>query len=261
MLVRNPNIMKEILASLALCTNLQSLTWVDDSYNSDSSLLKFLATVRTLPLRELTIRTHGDLSKEVWSRLISIVGLEKVSLCCIRVPSAVLKDWSELLGSTLTHLELSVCVPFCFGALVSQTIFLLSKRDARVIQRPSLRFFNGYRFFGIYAWEVLLRMQLCPYLATFRSYDHSTPSTMSQTRLHSFLGRLISCTILSGVPHWQVFGYRHCGTSLFVQASSPQKDPKCSGSGYAISYHTLAWKHSISMDFLGILTQRFHVHS
>ena len=259
MLVRNPNIMKEIFAALGLCTNLRSLTWIDDSYNTDSSLLRLLGAVRTLPLRELTIRTHGDPSKEVWSRLISIVGLEKVSLSCIQVPSVALQDWSKLLRSTLTHLELSVCVLFCFGELVYHAVFLLSERDVTMIRWPLLRFFNGYRFFGTFAWEVLLRMQFCPYLATFQGYYHSTPSTMSQTRLHSFLGRqLISC-ILSAVQ--QVFGCRHCGTSLFAQASSPLTDPKCSGNGYAISYHSLAWKLSISMGFLGILTRRFHGHS
>lgn len=110
MMVRNPNLTKEILTALALCTNLRSMTWIDDSHTSDVSFLKFLAVVRKLPLRELTIRTHGDPSSEVWSQLMSIDGLEKVSLCCTEVPSRVLHDWSERLGSTLTHLELSVCI-------------------------------------------------------------------------------------------------------------------------------------------------------
>jgi hypothetical protein len=111
MLVRNPNMTKEILAALALCTNLRSMTWIDDiSYTTDSSLLRFLDVVRKLPLKELTIRTHSDPSSEAWSQLMSIVGLEKVSLCCTEVPSRVLHGWSEPLGNTLTNLELSVCI-------------------------------------------------------------------------------------------------------------------------------------------------------
>jgi hypothetical protein len=143
MLVRNPNIKQEILAALTLCTNLRSMTWIDDSHTADASLLKFLAIVRKFPLRELTIRTHGDPSNEVWSQLMSIVGLEKVSLCCTEVPSRVLHGWSESLGSTLTHLELSVCIsPSCKARL--SMIYCLSKRDVPMLQQPLFRFFNGY---------------------------------------------------------------------------------------------------------------------
>lgn len=109
MLVRYPNITKDTLAALSLCTNLHSLTWIDDTSSTNASLLlSFLDVIRSLPVRELTIRTHSDLGEEVWAQLITLTGLRKVSIWCMEGPPRVLQGWSEPLGSTLTHLELGV---------------------------------------------------------------------------------------------------------------------------------------------------------
>jgi hypothetical protein len=107
-LVRYPHITRDTLAALALCKNLQSMTWIDDIPTSAETLLPFLDTMRTLPLRELTIRTHSDLGENVWTQLIKLTGLRKISIWCMEGPPRVLQGWSDLLGPTLTHLELGV---------------------------------------------------------------------------------------------------------------------------------------------------------
>lgn len=84
------------------------MTWLDDSSSSDTTLLAFLAVIRDLPLRDLTIRTHSDLGPAVWAQLITLTGLHKISIWCMEGPPRVLQGWSESLGSTLTHLELGV---------------------------------------------------------------------------------------------------------------------------------------------------------
>ena len=86
------------------------MTWIDDSISTDGTLLAFLDVMRTLPLRELTIRTHSDLGQNVWSQLIKFTGLRKISLWCMEGPPRVLQGWSDLLGTTLTHLELGVSI-------------------------------------------------------------------------------------------------------------------------------------------------------
>lgn len=107
-LAHYPHITRNTLAALALCKNLQSMTWVDDSPTSAGTLLKFIDVMRTLPLRELTIRTHSDLGENVWAQLITLTGLRKISIWCMDGPPRVLQGWSDLLGPTLTHLELGV---------------------------------------------------------------------------------------------------------------------------------------------------------
>lgn len=84
------------------------MTWIDDSATSAETLLPFLDVMRTLPLRELTIRTHSDLGKIVWTQLIKLTGLRKISIWCMEGPPRVLQGWSDCLGPTLTHLELGV---------------------------------------------------------------------------------------------------------------------------------------------------------
>ncbi|KAF4621417.1 hypothetical protein D9613_001027 [Agrocybe pediades] len=110
MQARNPNITTDTLAALSLCTNLRSMTWIDDSSSSEAILLAFLDVLRALPVRELTIRTHSDLSETVWTQLVSLTGLRKVSIWCMEGPPRALQggQWSGPLGSTLTHLELGV---------------------------------------------------------------------------------------------------------------------------------------------------------
>ena len=106
-----PNITADTLKALSLCTNLRSMTWVDDSSTTFASLfISFLTVLRILPLRELTIRTHADLGEQVWAELITLTGLRKISIWCMEGPPRVLQGWSEPLGNTLTHLELGVSV-------------------------------------------------------------------------------------------------------------------------------------------------------
>ena len=109
-LPRYSSITEDTLKALALCENLESLTWIDDSSVKDPILLSFLAIVRLHPLREITIRTHSDLGEQVWSQLIALTGLRKISIWCMEGPPRVLQGWSESLGDTLTHLELGVSV-------------------------------------------------------------------------------------------------------------------------------------------------------
>jgi hypothetical protein len=86
------------------------MVWIDDSSKTNPILLSFLAVVRLQPLREITIRTHSDLGQEVWSQLITLTGIQKISIWCMEGPPRVLQGWSESLGDTLTHLELGVSV-------------------------------------------------------------------------------------------------------------------------------------------------------
>ena len=76
----------------------------------DNTLASLLAIVRVHPLRELCIRTHSDLGEAVWSELITLTGLRKISIWCMEGPPRVLQGWSESLGDTLTELELGVSV-------------------------------------------------------------------------------------------------------------------------------------------------------
>ncbi|KAG6866423.1 hypothetical protein C0991_004708 [Blastosporella zonata] len=91
-----------------MCVGLESFSWIDDSTTGDFTLLSFLDVIRVHPLREISIRTHSDLGKDVWSELITLTGLRKISIWCMEGPPRVLQGWSESLGSTLTHLELGV---------------------------------------------------------------------------------------------------------------------------------------------------------
>lgn len=102
------DVTKDTLTALALCRNLRSMTWTDDEPEGDTTLLQFLTVLHTLPLRELTVKTHSDLGEEVWSQLIKLTGLQKIAIWCMEGPPRVLQGWSELLGSTLTQLELGV---------------------------------------------------------------------------------------------------------------------------------------------------------
>ncbi|KAL0072533.1 hypothetical protein AAF712_000296 [Marasmius tenuissimus] len=106
---RYPTITEDTLSALSLCTNLYSMTWIDDTAATGRILLLFLAVLKKLPLRSLTIRTHSDLGEEVWKELITFTGLEKVSIWCMEGPPRVLQGWSSMLGKTLTHLELGRC--------------------------------------------------------------------------------------------------------------------------------------------------------
>ncbi|KAF9471681.1 hypothetical protein BDN70DRAFT_926055 [Pholiota conissans] len=124
MLPHHPNITQHTIAALALCINLQSLTWIDDASSPHTSsspnasltsspspsphtattvstttntkittltplLPLLLHTVRALPhrpLRELTIRTHNALGDEVWCMIGAMRGLVRVRVWCMEGP-------------------------------------------------------------------------------------------------------------------------------------------------------------------------------
>ncbi|CAA7260412.1 unnamed protein product [Cyclocybe aegerita] len=137
MLTQYPTITQDTLAALALCTNLRSITWIDDCSTTDTTLLAFLDVARTLPLRELTIRTHSDLGETVWSQLISLTGLRKVSIWCMEGPPRVLQGWSGPLGSTLTHLELGRCAGVPPTILITVLSQLPLLKDLRLKGAPA----------------------------------------------------------------------------------------------------------------------------
>lgn len=133
-----PNITADTLKALSLCTNLRSMTWVDDSSTTYASLfISFLTVLRTLPLRELTIRTHSDLGEQVWAELITLTGLRKISIWCMEGPPRVLQGWSEPLGNTLTHLELGRCAGVPPTILISVLSQLPLLRDLRLKGAPA----------------------------------------------------------------------------------------------------------------------------
>jgi hypothetical protein len=105
----------DILHALSLCVKLTSFAWIDDSVETDNTLISLIGVIRKNehPLRELTIRTHSNLGTEVWSNLNTLTGLHRISLWCMEGPPRVLQGWSEPLGPTLTHLELGVSVFPC----------------------------------------------------------------------------------------------------------------------------------------------------
>lgn len=98
------------MKALSLCTSLKSFTWTDDSRSQGFALMAFLDIIKSFPapLEELNIRTHNALATEVWDEINKVAGLKRVSIWCMEGPPRVLQGWSELLGPTLTHLELGV---------------------------------------------------------------------------------------------------------------------------------------------------------
>ncbi|KAJ6589986.1 hypothetical protein DFH09DRAFT_1140592 [Mycena vulgaris] len=112
---RYPHITEDTLRALALCTNLRSMTWIDDFRfpGSDEFFLSFISVVRHHPLRALTIRTHSELGDAAWAQLTTLTGLRKISIWCLEGPPYLLGSgtgWADHLRSTLTHLELGVSV-------------------------------------------------------------------------------------------------------------------------------------------------------
>ncbi|GAV99201.1 hypothetical protein LENED_000642 [Lentinula edodes] len=149
-------------AALALCTNLHSFTWMDDTMYGPvmgtlgpggrgsnmtkapgAFLTKFVGLVRGnateggsnsngLPLRSLTIRTHSDLGTSVWDSLNTLSGLTRVSVWSMDGPPRVLQGgWSIVLGPTLEELELGRCAgvpPTILITVISQLPLLRSLR-------------------------------------------------------------------------------------------------------------------------------------
>ncbi|KAF5322508.1 hypothetical protein D9619_001586 [Psilocybe cf. subviscida] len=134
---RYPNITQDTLAAMALCKNLRSITWVDDSSATDDTILAFIDVVRRLPLRELTIRTHNDLGESVWSQINTLIGLQKVSIWCMEGPPRVLQGWSAALGATLTHLELGRCAGVPSTVVITVISQLPLLKDLRLKGAPA----------------------------------------------------------------------------------------------------------------------------
>ncbi|KAF8917901.1 hypothetical protein CPB85DRAFT_1283866 [Mucidula mucida] len=109
MLYRYPNITRDTVIALSRCKNLQSLTWTDDGSTSSHILFGFLNALHSIPIRNLTIQSNGDLGEDVWSTLKKRTGLHKLSIWCMEGPPRVLQGWSPLLGDTLESLELGRC--------------------------------------------------------------------------------------------------------------------------------------------------------
>ncbi|KAL0574817.1 hypothetical protein V5O48_007154 [Marasmius crinis-equi] len=137
LMLRYPTITEDTLAALSLCTNLYSMTWVDDTATTGQILLLFLAVLRKLPLRSLTIRTHSDLGEHVWQELITLTGLERISIWCMEGPPRVLQGWSSTLGKTLTHLELGRCAGVPPTILITVLSHLPLLTDLRLKGAPA----------------------------------------------------------------------------------------------------------------------------
>ncbi|KAJ3923784.1 hypothetical protein F5877DRAFT_87283 [Lentinula edodes] len=161
-LPRYATITDDALKALALCTNLHSFTWMDDTMygpamgalgpggrgsnmtkSPGAFLTKFVGLVRGnateggsnsngLPLRSLTIRTHSDLGTSVWDSLNTLSGLTRVSVWSMDGPPRVLQGgWSIVLGPTLEELELGRCAgvpPTILITVISQLPLLRSLR-------------------------------------------------------------------------------------------------------------------------------------
>ncbi|TFK26286.1 hypothetical protein FA15DRAFT_667578 [Coprinopsis marcescibilis] len=112
------NLVEDAARVLALCKYLQSFTWTDDS-GSTFVLHKFLRVIKELPIKRIKIRAHSDIGTGNWGQLITLSGLESVSWFCMEGPPRVLQGWSEILGPTLTHLELGRCAGVPPSVLIS----------------------------------------------------------------------------------------------------------------------------------------------
>ncbi|KAJ3748535.1 hypothetical protein DFH05DRAFT_1520130 [Lentinula detonsa] len=158
-LPRYATITDDALKALALCTNLRSFTWMDDTMYGPGTgslvlagsgniatkapgvfLTRFVDIVRGNPigghsplsLRSLTIRTHFDLGSSVWDSLNTLSGLTRVSVWSMDGPPRVLQGgWSLALGSTLEELELGRCAgvpPTILVTVISHLPLLRSLR-------------------------------------------------------------------------------------------------------------------------------------
>ena len=101
---------REITAALSLCTNLVSVFWEDYDEAPEAVFIPFLGVLRTLPLKEFTIRTMYDLGDRAWSLLNSMTGIRRLEVWTMEwdKPPRVLQGWLAQLGPTLRYLELGV---------------------------------------------------------------------------------------------------------------------------------------------------------
>ncbi|KAJ7099491.1 hypothetical protein B0H15DRAFT_920255 [Mycena belliarum] len=142
LLGRYPRITENTLRALALCTNLRSMTWIDDYRypGSPDFLLAFISAIRHHPLRALTIRSHSELGEATWAQLTTLTGLRKISIWCLEGPPYLLgtgTGWADHLRSTLTHLELGRCAGIPNTLLISVLAHLPLLQDIRLKGAPS----------------------------------------------------------------------------------------------------------------------------
>ena len=106
----DPRMAQDITAALSLCTNLVSVTWEDDDEAAEAAFMPFLGVLRTLPLKEFTIRTLYGVGDSAWTLLNSMTGLQRLSVCSLGLGKSlrVLQGWAAQLGPTLRYLELGV---------------------------------------------------------------------------------------------------------------------------------------------------------
>ncbi|KJA20458.1 hypothetical protein HYPSUDRAFT_88713 [Hypholoma sublateritium FD-334 SS-4] len=140
MLTHYPDIIERTFAALALCANLHSLTWIEESACAPDTLPALLSVVRMLPLRALTIRTHNDLSADAWAQIIALEGVRRVVLWCMEGPPRALHSQPLPLGTTLTHLELGRCagVRFILRAAVFAQFPLLQSLRLKGVHAATL---------------------------------------------------------------------------------------------------------------------------
>ncbi|KAI0712786.1 hypothetical protein C8T65DRAFT_574448 [Cerioporus squamosus] len=134
-----PDLIEDCRKALRLCVNLEGFTWSDDTAegNNERDFAAYLDILRTLPVRELVIRTFYGLSDDVWEMLQGFTGLRKVSIWCMEGKPRILQGWSEKLGASLTHLELGRCSGVPASILISVLSHLPRLRALRLKGAPS----------------------------------------------------------------------------------------------------------------------------
>ncbi|KAJ7655692.1 hypothetical protein DFH06DRAFT_1200738 [Mycena polygramma] len=195
-----PNITEDTLHALSLCTNLRSMTWIDDFQRfpgSDTVFLSFISVVRNHPLRSLTIRTHSDLGEEAWAQLTMLTGLRKISIWCLEGPPIILGNgWADRLGSTLTHLELGRC------AGVPNTILLSVLSQLPLLQDIRLKGAPSNAIPTILTFLPNLRSLDTEYLMSGPSNDRLAPNRAAMATLRHLTVRTSSIDTMGPLKLW-----------------------------------------------------------
>ncbi|KAJ7104562.1 hypothetical protein C8R43DRAFT_1047255 [Mycena crocata] len=196
-----PNITEDTLRALSLCTNLRSMTWIDDfrfpGPGSDTFFMSLIGVVRNHPLRSLTIRTHGEMGAEAWAQLTTLTGLRKVAIWCLEGPPYLLGNgWAEQLRSTLTHLELGRCAGVPNTILLSVLSQLPLLEDIRLKGAPS----NAIP--SILTFLPNLRSLDTEYLGSGPSNARLTPNPDAMATLRHLTVRTSSIDIMGPLKLW-----------------------------------------------------------
>ena len=178
------HILELSLRALALCKKIRSFSWSDDNRLPDSIFISFLDVLVTLPaLEELTIRTFGNLSDEVWKKLHRFTKLRGVAIFCMEGPPRVLQGWSELLGPSLSSLELGVSNGSFAQCVKKSTSQLLSNSVVTVyLQQSSSTYFHTCAISHTYESRAfhLMRYPTCSPTSLF--FSRLTPTTQRASR-------------------------------------------------------------------------------